>query len=345
VAVSAGLLYLLYRTVDTAELGARLGGMDPAWVVLALALSVGQVALSAWRWAYTARQLGIDLPFRRALAEYYLASFLNQVLPGGVAGDISRAWRHGRSAGRVTAGRGAAVEHGVAWPAVHAVVLERLSGQFAVFAAAGASVALLVARAGPGWDVARAGGGPGASDAGASLIGAPSGATAAGAWVTWAVLLLGSALLLAVAGWLGARLAGAWARSGAPGWVESARTALFGRGRWRVQALTSGAVVLSYIGVYLSGAAAMGVDTPAWVLAPLVAPVLLSMLVPVTVAGWGLREGAAALLWSAVGLTAADGVALSVAYGLLVLGSTLPGALVLLLPNADPGRRGGPNPG
>ena len=63
---------------------------------------------------------------------------------------------------------------------------------------------------------------------------------------------------------------------------------------------------------------------------PLVAPVLMSMLVPVTVAGWGLREGVAAMLWGAVGLTAADGVLVSIAYGLLVLAGSLPGAFCLL---------------
>ena len=73
-------------------------------------------------------------------------------------------------------------------------------------------------------------------------------------------------------------------------------------------------------------------DTPLPVLLPLVAPVLMSMLIPVTVAGWGLREGAAAVLWGAVGLTAADGVLVSVAYGLLVLIGSLPGALFLMRP-------------
>ena len=72
-------------------------------------------------------------------------------------------------------------------------------------------------------------------------------------------------------------------------------------------------------------------ETPTLVLLPLVAPVLMTMLIPVTVAGWGLRESAAAVLWGAVGLTAADGVAVSLAYGLIVLLCSLPGAVVLLL--------------
>lgn len=325
--VSGVLLYLLLRTVGTDDLVSRLRGMRPGWVLVALALSVGQVALSAWRWSFTAGRLGIRLPFRAALAEYYLASFLNQVLPGGVVGDVSRAWRHARSQAPEMEGER------LSWPAVHAVIVERLSGQLAVFAVAIASVATLVAAG-----MIRAGSAPPAGEP-ATVIGGHT-----SAYVVWLGLLGGTVLLLAGAGWLGRRVSRPWGGAREGGWVTSTRTALFSPGTWRTQALTSSAVVASYMGVYLAGAAAVGVDTPAWVLAPLVAPVLLSMLIPVTVAGWGLREGAAVLLWSGVGLPAADGVALSVAYGLLVLVSTLPGALVLLIPGGDPGRREGRSP-
>ncbi|MEX2467280.1 MAG: UPF0104 family protein, partial [Gemmatimonadota bacterium] len=71
--------------------------------------------------------------------------------------------------------------------------------------------------------------------------------------------------------------------------------------------------------------------TPFLELAPLVAPVLLAMLIPFSVAGWGLREGAAAAMWVAVGMSASEGVAISVAYGAIVALGTLPGAVVLAL--------------
>jgi hypothetical protein len=48
------------------------------------------------------------------------------------------------------------------------------------------------------------------------------------------------------------------------------------------------------------------------------------------VAGWGIREGAAALIWHAAGLDVAEGVAISISYGVVVLLSSLPGALMLL---------------
>jgi len=79
----------------------------------------------------------------------------------------------------------------------------------------------------------------------------------------------------------------------------------------------------------------------------LAGPLLMTMLVPVTIAGWGLREVAAAALWSAAGLSAADGVAVSVSYGLIVLVSSVPGAVVLgltLLRSEDRDRTADPIP-
>ena len=120
-------------------------------------------------------------------------------------------------------------------------------------------------------------------------------------------------------------------------------TALLARDALPVQLLSSTLVVGTCLATYVVAARAVGVSTPLWTLLPLVAPVLLSMLVPATVAGWGVREATAAALWGAVGLTMVDGVAISAAYGILVLISSLPGALVLLSAGRD--RRGGRLPG
>ena len=63
----------------------------------------------------------------------------------------------------------------------------------------------------------------------------------------------------------------------------------------------------------------------------LVAPlVLTAMLLPASVAGWGWREGAAAVLFPLAGADAAAGFAASIAFGIAVLASTLPGALFFL---------------
>ena len=58
---------------------------------------------------------------------------------------------------------------------------------------------------------------------------------------------------------------------------------------------------------------------------------LLAMSLPLNIAGWGPREGVAAWAFGAAGLTAAQGVATAVTYGVLVLAASLPGAAVLVV--------------
>jgi len=55
---------------------------------------------------------------------------------------------------------------------------------------------------------------------------------------------------------------------------------------------------------------------------------LVAMLLPISVGGWGLREGAAAVLWPIAGFSAEAGVAASIAFGLAALAAALPGLLV-----------------
>ena len=290
--VSFGLLIALAKWLEVSEIADRLAQMQPSWIGLALALSVAQVAASAWRWRFTAGRLGIELPFSIAVREYYLAMFLNQVIPGGVVGDVSRAWRHARAQTLLGSANG---------PAVRAVILERASGQVVM-----AMVALL------------------------SVASCPLGLGVTWWWGMLAVGAVVSGFWYWVRDLNDTSLVGRFWRD--------ARLALFAGLAFPLQFASSVLVVATYLITYVLAARAIGVETPLLVLAPLVAPVLLTMLIPVTVAGWGLREGAAALLWGMAGLTAVDGVAISVAYGLLVLLSTLPGGLVLALGSAGMGR-------
>ncbi|MDX1634877.1 MAG: hypothetical protein R3280_09585, partial [Marinobacter sp.] len=117
-----------------------------------------------------------------------------------------------------------------------------------------------------------------------------------------------------------------------------------------VQLAASGLIVASYLAVFLALAAGLGAGLEGdaagldWArLLPLCAALLLAMALPMTIAGWGVREGVAALLWPLAGLPAEQGVALGVAYGLLVLVSSLPGVLVLLRRGPGPDRTAYPN--
>jgi glycosyltransferase 2 family protein len=115
------LAALIWATGATQLLDA-LKKVPPGHVLAALAAVQMQIVASAWRWRFTARRLGQEMPLSVAIREYYVSSALNLVLPGGMAGDAVRAYRN-RAEG----------EGGWKRPAA-AVFLERLSGQLVFFA-------------------------------------------------------------------------------------------------------------------------------------------------------------------------------------------------------------------
>ena len=303
--LTAAFLIALAWLLDTDRLVEELSRFSLLAVVLALAVSVAQVALSAWRWRFTSRCLGLSLKMKAAVREYYLATFLNQCLPGGVLGDVNRAWRHGSGSGERRA-------------SLHAVMIERLSGQLAMFAVAFSAAFWLAAQhpdlraLGSDWR--------------------------AGTWVAVLLLVVGAILAVVFGGQV-------WRR------VRDYLMAL-GRDIYRgllsprvlpLQIASSLLVVATYLGVFwlLAFSAHDGSQGGLTVmqtltLLALCSLLLLAMVVPLTVAGWGVREGAAAVLWPLAGLPAEQGVALSVGYGLTVLLSSLPGSLfVFSRPGGD----------
>ncbi|SNR50280.1 lysylphosphatidylglycerol synthase transmembrane domain-containing protein [Puniceibacterium sediminis] len=58
--------------------------------------------------------------------------------------------------------------------------------------------------------------------------------------------------------------------------------------------------------------------------------IVFTMLIPISISGWGLREGAAAALFPVVGASATEGLAASIAFGLVFIAVVLPGILPLL---------------
>lgn len=300
--VGPGILVVLLLALDPSEVLARLSSIHLGWAGLAIVIGIAQTVLSAWRWRYTARRLGLDLPFAAALAEYYLAVFLNQVLPGGVLGDATRAWRHAGRSGFGSSDAGSAMR---------AVLLERASGQLVMVFVAVASGCVLLWRMN------------------SSMLG-PVGTAG----------VLSSLIAVVTARRLTRAREAATPTSLVARTLRDARRSLWDGPAIFVQLATSTVIVGSYMLTYLIAARAVGVETPFVDLAPLVAPVLLAMLIPLSVAGWGLREGAAAAMWVAVGMSAAEGVAISVAYGAIVAIGTLPGAWIFLSGGYNPAAGG-----
>jgi uncharacterized membrane protein YbhN (UPF0104 family) len=109
------------------------------------------------------------------------------------------------------------------------------------------------------------------------------------------------------------------------------------------QIVLSLATALCNVAAFACCAFAIGVSMPAVAIATLVPLILFAMVLPLSVAGWGLREGAAALLFPVMGATAAAGLATSIAFGLVFLLTTLPGILVPLLAAPPPRPKGDTN--
>lgn len=108
---------------------ARLAEADTGWLAAAVLLVAAQTLLQAWRWRVVAGALGLPIAPGRAIGEVWLAQLVNQVVPGGIVGDASRAFRS-REAGL---GRAARI-----------VILERATGQAGLAAIALPGLAVFV---------------------------------------------------------------------------------------------------------------------------------------------------------------------------------------------------------
>lgn len=185
-----------------------------------------------------------------------------------------------------------------------AVVFERLAGQLVLFVVTAAAVLMV-------W----------ISPGGISL---PD-------WVLRVVAV--SMLALVLAG--GILLAVSRGNRGIQGhirdWIAAFRTAVLTPAVLPHQVLLSlGTTALNLLAFALC-ARATGTTMAVTAVLIVVPLILFTMLIPVSISGWGLREGAAAALFPVIGASATEGFAASLAFGLMFLLSTLPGVFVLLM--------------
>jgi uncharacterized membrane protein YbhN (UPF0104 family) len=111
--------------------------------------------------------------------------------------------------------------------------------------------------------------------------------------------------------------------------VADVRNGLLRRSALPAIVFASAVVVMGHAATFLVAARAAGVDAPVSRLVPLALLALLAMVLP-SIGGLGPREGVTAWVFAAAGLGADRGAATAVAYGVMVLAASLPGALVLV---------------
>jgi uncharacterized protein (TIRG00374 family) len=88
--VSAALLYFVLRSIDLTALWARVRGMSPAWVLLALLAYVLVQAISVWRWHRLLRAQHVDVTTKTLRESIWVSLFFNNFLPSNIGGDVVR---------------------------------------------------------------------------------------------------------------------------------------------------------------------------------------------------------------------------------------------------------------
>lgn len=89
-AVSIGLLTLLFRRIDFARLWASARQASPAWLGVALAVYLINVLASVWRWRVLLHTQDVDVPSRSLLESLLVSLFFNNFLPSNIGGDVIR---------------------------------------------------------------------------------------------------------------------------------------------------------------------------------------------------------------------------------------------------------------
>jgi uncharacterized membrane protein YbhN (UPF0104 family) len=298
--VTAGLLWGLATRIDPAQVGEIIGHVSLPLLALALTALLAAIPLNAVRWRMILASEGSAARLGSLTKLLFVGLFFNQVLPTGIGGDAVRAWR----CRRLGIGLGTAVR---------SVLLDRASGYLVIVAIYAVSLpSLLRALPDPG------------ERAGIVVV---FGAALAG--------LLGLPLMDC----LPARLLRLPLLAALADLSREARRLVAHPGRClavlSLSVLTVGAAVLAYM--LIGDSLGIPLSFATWLL--VVPPVSLIQLVPVSLAGWGVREAGMVVILAGFGVPAETALATSVLAGLGLAAIGLPGGAIWLA-DWDVGRPG-----
>ncbi|MBK19172.1 MAG: hypothetical protein CMM52_10110 [Rhodospirillaceae bacterium] len=291
-AVSLALIYLLFQTYDLRDALDRIARIDLAYFFAAAGLLTSSIMFASWRWRIIIGALSSRISFKSTFGLVWISVFFNQVLPSNLGGDAVRIWMFYR-------------RDGLFKRAFGSVLLDRVTALV--------GLAILV------------------------LITFPL-----------AIQLIADSVILTILGilvvtvfvgmlaflWLD-RIIGICARflpsklfELLAGLAEDSRVVLAPR-RSGIQVL--GISVVNHLVIVLvmyALAQSLSIGVQLVDLVVLIPPVVLAALLPISFAGWGVREGAMIGMLGTIGVTPENALALSVAFGFLTLIVSLPGALI-----------------
>lgn len=308
IAISLGLLGLLVWKIpdfDVAELVPTWSASTVAWLAVLLGTMALAVVASALRWQQMLAALGHHVGFGRLVTTTWAGQFVSNVLPTTIGGDVLRIARVARDTGDAP-------------DTFASVALERLTGWL---------VLPLISLTGLALDPA---------------LRQLDEATRVAVIV--AFVTLGGLVAILVAAYH-PRLGGRWATS--EGWQRFIGAVHLGIGRLRhrprrAAGVLAAGVVYQLLLCVAAWAAAqfLGIDQVGLVVMVAFYPaVLVAQVLPLGIAGLGVREGAFVLFLTPLGVPAEQAVALGLVLYLANLVVSLGGAPVVAFGRDDTGRR------
>ena len=300
--ISAALLYFVLRSIDLPAFWERVKGMNPAWILLALAAYACTQSISVWRWNRLLRAQHIEVERRRLTESIWVSMFFNNFLPSNIGGDVVRIADTAPAAGSKTL-------------AMTVILVDRVLGLTAlvIVAASGALVASLLGVHVPGarwlWLASALG-----AIAAVSVIAMPQLVGNAVGHALMPVRALNKPWLTERA----QRLEDAVIR------FRNAPSAVAGA--------FAGAMVvqITIVAFYLLTAEGLSVPLPIFLGAVLIPVSLVVQMAPVSINGFGIREAVFAFFFRRFGLPTDAAVALSLVSTGMVMGLSLVGGFFFL---------------
>src|SRR5579863_6727286 len=275
--ISAALLYFSLRKVNLSDLASRIDLTSAAWLALAIAVTFLQIFIGVLRWRIVSAECGAPLPTRQAMRYNLIGTFFNQTLPSSIGGDAVRLWLVARS--------------GAGWrAATYSIFVDRAIGLIAL--------AVIIVASLP-WSY--------------HLIGDAYGRSA--------LLLVDLAALAGGAGFL---LVGVlpwpwlkrwWGTHHVHACSVIANRVIFSKRSGPSIAILS--LLVHVLAVVIAWCVVQSITAPVafgqtFLLIP---PVMLITMLPISIAGWGVREATMGLAFGYAGLMTNEGINISLLYG------------------------------
>ena len=291
--ISAALLYFSLRKINPFELASRINVSSLGWIGLAIAVTFLQIFLGALRWREISAECGAPLDTKQAMRYNVIGTFFNQTLPSSIGGDAVRLWLVARN--------------GAGWrAATYSIFVDRAIGLIAL--------AIIIVASLP-WSY--------------NLITDPHGRSA--------LLLID---LAALAGGLGFLVLGMlpwpwlkrwWGTHHIHACSVIANRVIFSRNRGPKIAVLS--ILVHVLAVVIAWCVVQSIAAPVLFgqIFQLVPPVMLITMLPISIAGWGVREATMGLAFGYAGLMANEGVNVSLLFGAVSFLVGIVGGLVWIL--------------